>query len=70
MVFEGGPGQLLLTLQAAFSGPSTRATVCVAAVAADFDAIRRGLFSADFPDDLALGYLPRFQRESLGPIWS
>jgi pimeloyl-ACP methyl ester carboxylesterase len=32
---------------------------------ADFDAIRRGLFSADFPDDLALGYLPRFQRESL-----
>ena len=33
--------------------------------AADFETIRRGLFSADFPDDLALRYLPRFQRESL-----
>ena len=32
---------------------------------AHFDAIRRGLFSADFPDDLALSYLPRFQRELL-----
>jgi pimeloyl-ACP methyl ester carboxylesterase len=32
--------------------------------AADYEAIRRGLFSADFPDDLALRYLPLFQRES------
>ena len=33
--------------------------------ATDFETIRRGLFSKDFPDDLALGYLPRFQRKSL-----
>jgi pimeloyl-ACP methyl ester carboxylesterase len=33
--------------------------------AADFETIRRGLFSENFPDDLALRYLPRFQRESL-----
>ncbi|RBP16140.1 pimeloyl-ACP methyl ester carboxylesterase [Roseiarcus fermentans] len=33
--------------------------------AADFDAIRRGLFSQDFPIDVALRYLPLFQRESL-----
>jgi pimeloyl-ACP methyl ester carboxylesterase len=33
--------------------------------AADFEAIGRGLFSQDFPADLALRYLPLFQRESL-----
>ncbi len=33
--------------------------------AADFETICRGLFSEDFPDDLALRYLPQFQRESL-----
>ncbi len=32
---------------------------------ADFDAIRRALFSPDFPADLALRYLPLFQRESM-----
>lgn len=32
---------------------------------ADYGAIRRGLFSADLPDDLALRYGTRFQAESL-----
>ncbi len=33
--------------------------------AADYEAIRRGLFSADFPVDLAMRYARMFQRESL-----
>ncbi len=33
--------------------------------AADYEAIRRGLFSADFPVDLAMRYARLFQRESL-----
>src|SRR5271165_261347 len=33
--------------------------------AADYEEVRRGLFSADFPVDRALRYLPLFQRESL-----
>ncbi len=47
---------LLMALSRVQSGDMTQA---------DFDAIRRGLFSADFPDEIALRYLPRFQRESL-----
>ncbi len=35
-----------------------------AMAAADFEAIRQGLFSQDFPADRALRYMPRLQRES------
>lgn len=37
--------------------------------AADFDTIRRGLLSPDFPRDLASRYVPRFQRESKRAAW-
>lgn len=30
----------------------------------DYDVVRRGLFSADFPPERALSFVPRFQRES------
>lgn len=32
--------------------------------AVDYDVVRRGLFSADFPAERALSFVPRFQRES------
>lgn len=32
--------------------------------AVDYDVVRRGLFSADFPLERALSFVPRFQRES------
>lgn len=37
--------------------------------AADFEVIRRGLFSADFPADEAWRFVPRFHRESRRVSW-
>lgn len=37
--------------------------------AADFEIIRRGLLSADFPPALARRHMPRFQRESKRAAW-
>ena len=36
---------------------------------ADYDIVRRGLLSADFPPELAWRYLPNFQRESKRAAW-